>query len=227
MGPGFARAWRAELAEKQRCTSDLADRTIIVDGVSKTYAMTGFRVGWLLGPREVARSCEKLQSQITTSVSVLSQLASVAALSGDQTSVQRMRAQYVARRDRMVAGLRALPGVTCDVPRGAFYVFADVQAWLGRRAAGARAAERSRRGRVADRCGARGDACPAPRLGGRVTCACRAAALSDIETALAQIATRRSPELRAGFRTKGRRPVGSRSRCRSRARERQDHGAAT
>jgi aspartate aminotransferase len=112
---------------------DLADRTIIVDGVSKTYAMTGFRLGWLLGPREVARSCETLQSQITTSVSVLSQLASIAALSGDQSHVEHMRVRYVARRDRLVAGLRALPGVTCDVPCGAFYVFADVQAWLGRR----------------------------------------------------------------------------------------------
>ncbi|HEY2736127.1 MAG TPA: pyridoxal phosphate-dependent aminotransferase [Polyangiales bacterium] len=113
---------------------DLADRVVIVDGVSKSYAMTGFRLGWLLAPRELARACEALQSQITSSVNIGAQLAALAALSGDQSSVERMRIQYLARRDRLVAGLRTLPGLSCDLPRAAFYVFANVQAWLGRRA---------------------------------------------------------------------------------------------
>jgi aspartate aminotransferase len=113
---------------------DLRDRTVIVDGVSKTYAMTGFRVGWMLAPRELARACEKLQSQSTTSIATVAQLASLAALTGDKSSVSRMRDAYAERRKRMVQGLRAIPGVQCELPRGAFYVFADVTAWLGRRA---------------------------------------------------------------------------------------------
>jgi aspartate aminotransferase len=167
---------------------DLADRTLIVDGVSKSYAMTGFRVGWLLGPREVARSCEKLQSQITTSVSALSQLASLAALSGDQSCVERMRVQYAARRDRLVAGLRALPGLQCDLPRGAFYVFANVQAWLGRRAGGRLLASDIdvaewllERARVATVPGSAFGAAGYLRLS-------YAAALSDIDRALLQLA---------------------------------------
>jgi aspartate aminotransferase len=112
---------------------DLADRIVIVDGVSKSYAMTGFRLGWLLAPRDLARACEKLQSQITSSVNIGAQLASLAAISGDQSSVERMRVQYLARRARLVDGLRALPGLHCDVPRAAFYIFANVEAWLGRR----------------------------------------------------------------------------------------------
>jgi aspartate aminotransferase len=113
---------------------DLRDRTVVVDGVSKTYAMTGFRVGWLLAPRALARACEMLQSQSTTSIATVAQLAALAALSGDDSSVQRMRGAYLERRNRLVAGLRSIPGVRCDLPRGAFYVFADVRAWLGRRA---------------------------------------------------------------------------------------------
>jgi aspartate aminotransferase len=112
---------------------DLAERIVIVDGVSKTYAMTGFRVGWLLASRELARACEKIQSQITTSIATVAQLAALAALSGDQVSAGRMRAAFAERRDRLCDGLSALADVRCDRPRGAFYVFADIRGWLGRR----------------------------------------------------------------------------------------------
>jgi aspartate aminotransferase len=112
---------------------DLREQVVIVDGVSKTYAMTGFRVGWMLAPTKLARACEKLQSQSTTSIATVAQLASLAALTSDQSSVPPMRAAYRTRRDRMLAGLRALPGVQCQTPSGAFYIFADVSAWLGRR----------------------------------------------------------------------------------------------
>jgi len=113
---------------------DLRERIIIVDGVSKSYAMTGFRVGWLLGPRVVAEACEKLQSQATTSIAAVTQLAAIAALSGDQACVAEMREIYRQRRDRFVAALRTIPGLSCQTPSGAFYVFADVRSWFGRRA---------------------------------------------------------------------------------------------
>jgi len=113
---------------------ELRERTVIVDGVSKTYAMTGFRVGWLLAPRRVAQACEKLQSQSTTNIATVAQLAALAAVSGDQSSVAPMRAAYRERRDRFLAGLRTIPGISCSTPRGAFYLFADVRGWLGRRA---------------------------------------------------------------------------------------------
>jgi aspartate aminotransferase len=116
----------------------LRDRTVIVDGVSKTYAMTGFRVGWLLAPRELARACETVQSQSTSSITTVSQLAALAALSGDQAPVERMRLAYLERRDALLAGLAKLPGLTCQTPSGAFYVFANIAGWLGRSAAGKR-----------------------------------------------------------------------------------------
>jgi aspartate aminotransferase len=115
---------------------ELRERVVIVDGVSKSYAMTGFRVGWLLAPRALAQACETVQSQITTSIATLAQLAAVAALSGDQGCVTEMREAYRRRRDRLLAGLRALPGVECETPRGAFYVFADIRGWLSKRDGG-------------------------------------------------------------------------------------------
>jgi aspartate aminotransferase len=96
--------------------------------------MTGFRVGWLLAPRALAEACEMLQSQSTTSIATVAQLAALAALSGDNSSAQRMLGAYLERRNRLVSGLRSIAGVRCELPRGAFYVFADVRAWLGRRA---------------------------------------------------------------------------------------------
>lgn len=115
---------------------ELREQTVIVDGVSKTYAMTGFRVGWLIGPRELARACETLQSQSTSSVATVAQLATLAALSGDQACVERMRAAYRERRDVLIAELMKLPGLRCQLPSGAFYVFANVAGWLGRKAGG-------------------------------------------------------------------------------------------
>ena len=115
---------------------DLRERTVIVDGVSKTHAMTGFRVGWSLSPRPLARACETLQSQTTTSIATVAQLAALAAVSGDKAHVVVMRDRYRERRDRLLAGIRSLPGVKCNTPRGAFYLFADVRAWLGKTARG-------------------------------------------------------------------------------------------
>ena len=117
-----------------RVAPDLRDRLLIVDGVSKRYAMTGWRVGWLLAPRAVARACESVQSQATTSISSVSQRAALAALEGPQDAVVDMCEELGRRRDRMLARLAAIPGVHAARPAGAFYVFLHVGGLVGRRA---------------------------------------------------------------------------------------------
>lgn len=112
---------------------ELRERTVIVDGVSKSYAMTGYRVGWMLAPAAIARACETVQSQATTSIATVAQLAAIAALRGDQACVREMREVYAQRRERMVSGLSAIPGVRCAKAPGAFYAFADVRALMGRK----------------------------------------------------------------------------------------------
>ena len=110
----------------------LADRTVIVDGVAKSYAMTGWRVGWLIGPPDVATAVGNLQSHLTSNVANVSQRAALAALTGDQSSVGTMRDAFDRRRRRMVELLRAAPGVTVAEPEGAFYAFPSFEAVLGR-----------------------------------------------------------------------------------------------
>jgi aspartate aminotransferase len=116
---------------------DLAERLIIVDGVSKRFAMTGFRIGWALAPKHVADACEVIQSQTTTSPASVSQHAALAALRGDQAPVEAMRQAFERRRELTVSGLAAIPGLRCRKPEGAFYAFFDVRAFLGRELAGA------------------------------------------------------------------------------------------
>lgn len=112
---------------------DLRARTLIIDGVSKSYAMTGFRIGWAAGPPALIEAITRAQGLATGGVNPMAQAAALAALTGDQSQLPLMRAAY-ARRAAMVCGaLRALPGVVCPTPRGAFYAFADVSAWLGAR----------------------------------------------------------------------------------------------
>lgn len=106
---------------------ELRDRLILVDGVSKRFAMTGYRVGWILAPRAIARACEAVQSQATTSVASPSQHAAEAALRGPDTEVRAMCATYQARRDLLLAGLARVPGIRAQKPDGAFYVFANVE----------------------------------------------------------------------------------------------------
>jgi aspartate aminotransferase len=112
---------------------DLRDRIVIVDGVSKRYAMTGFRIGWLLGPQIVADACDALQSQATTNPTTFAQYAALAALTGPEAPVEAMRRAFEDRRRLVVAGLNAIPGLRCRPPEGAFYAFFDVRAYLGRR----------------------------------------------------------------------------------------------
>jgi aspartate/methionine/tyrosine aminotransferase len=122
---------------------EIADRTLIVNGVAKTYAMTGWRVGWLLGPHDVIDAAINFQSQVTSNISNISQRAALAAVQGDLTAVESMRGAFDRRRQTMVAMLNAIDGVECLLPDGAFYCFPDVSGLLGRARSGSTSATSS------------------------------------------------------------------------------------
>ena len=108
--------------------SEIKDLTIVVNGVSKSHAMTGWRIGYLAAPPKVAALVERLQSHCTSNPDSIAQAAAVEALSGDQGFVETMVRSFRARRDVIVRRLSAMPGVRCAVPRGAFYTFPDISA---------------------------------------------------------------------------------------------------
>ncbi|NOX63650.1 MAG: pyridoxal phosphate-dependent aminotransferase [Chloroflexi bacterium] len=101
----------------------MAERTITINGHSKAYAMTGWRLGWMAGPSEIINLAAKLQSQSVTSAASFTMAAGAAALEGPQDAVEEMRLAYKARRDFLVDALNDIPGVECDLPQGAFYLF--------------------------------------------------------------------------------------------------------
>ena len=111
----------------------LYERTVIAHGLAKTYAMTGWRLGYLAGPEKVARAAAKIQSQTTSNACSISQKAAVAALNGPQDSVEIMVQSFARRRDLALKLLAEIPGVTCPKPMGAFYTFPDVSAYFGKR----------------------------------------------------------------------------------------------
>ena len=115
---------------------ELADHFVAVNGVAKTYAMTGWRVGWMIGPTDLIRAASNLQSHGTSNVANVSQRAALAAVTGDLTAVEEMRASFDRRRRRMVELLRAIDGVNLLTPQGAFYAFPDLTAFLGREIGG-------------------------------------------------------------------------------------------
>ena len=117
---------------------ELADRSVVINGVSKTYAMTGWRVGWMVAPTHVVAAATNLQSHTTSNVDNVAQAAAVAALRGDLAAAEEMRVAFDRRRRRMVELLRALPGVTCAEPLGAFYAFPNLRQLLGREVGGRR-----------------------------------------------------------------------------------------
>ena len=117
---------------------EAAERTIVVDGVAKSYAMTGWRVGWSVAPTEIAKGINKLQSQVTSNVANVSQRAALEALTGPQDAVAAMRGAFDRRRRLAVDKLSAIPGVEVVEPEGAFYVFPSFEALLGREYAGRR-----------------------------------------------------------------------------------------
>ncbi|MDR3328530.1 MAG: pyridoxal phosphate-dependent aminotransferase [Prevotellaceae bacterium] len=109
------------------------DRVVLVNGVSKAYAMTGYRIGYLAAPLWIAKACAKLQGQLTSNASSIAQRAAIAALSGDNTPTREMVEAFRRRRDLVLRHLNDMPGVRCGTPPAAFYVFPDVSAFFGRR----------------------------------------------------------------------------------------------
>ena len=115
-----------------RAAPELADTTIVVNGVAKTYAMTGWRVGWLVGPTDVVKAATNLQSHLTSNVANVSQRAAIAALTGDLSAVAMMREAFDRRRKTMVGLLEQIDGFVVPHPKGAFYAYPSVQGVLGR-----------------------------------------------------------------------------------------------
>ena len=111
---------------------EVRDQLIVLNGVAKTYAMTGWRVGWLVAPEPVAKAAAKLQGHMTSNVANVSQRAAIAAVGGDLDAVYAMREAFDVRRKAIVAALNAIDGVHCPTPTGAFYAFADVSGLLNR-----------------------------------------------------------------------------------------------
>lgn len=128
----------AEFGSMPVVVPELADRTIVVNGVAKTYAMTGWRVGWLIGPPDVVKAAVNLQSHATSNVANVSQAAALAAVGGDLSAVAEMRTAFDRRRQTIVRMLNEIPGVLCPEPEGAFYAFPSVKEVLGREIRGRR-----------------------------------------------------------------------------------------
>lgn len=110
----------------------IADRTLVVNGVAKTYAMTGWRVGWIIGPEDVIKAASNLQSHATSNVANVSQAAAIAAVGGDLAAVEKMRESFDRRRRTIVRMLNEIDGVVCPEPQGAFYAYPSVKGVLGR-----------------------------------------------------------------------------------------------
>lgn len=111
---------------------ELKDRVIVVNGMSKGFAMTGWRLGYLAGPRELVQACEKLQSQTTSGANTIAQRASITALLSDLTPTRNMVAEYKDRRNYIIGALKQTPGVKTNEPHGAFYAFPDISSFFGK-----------------------------------------------------------------------------------------------
>lgn len=114
----------------------IKDRVVVVNGMSKGYAMTGWRIGYIAAPLEISKACEKIQGQYTSGTNVIAQHASVAALTGTQQPTEHMRLAYARRRDLVIKGLQEIEGLVCNTPEGAFYAFPDISRFLGKQYAG-------------------------------------------------------------------------------------------
>ena len=114
----------------------IKDRVVVVNGVSKAYAMTGWRIGFIAAPLWIAKACNKLQGQYTSGPSSIAQKASVAAFNGDQTCVAEMRSAFLRRRDLIVKLCKEIPGIKLNVPQGAFYIFPELDYYFGKSAEG-------------------------------------------------------------------------------------------
>lgn len=116
----------------------MADRTIIINGLAKTYAMTGWRVGWMIGPKDVIKAATNLQSHLSSNVNNIAQRAAIAALTGNLDAVREMGVAFDRRRKLIVSMLNEIPGIVCPTPTGAFYVYPSVKGVLGKEIRGKR-----------------------------------------------------------------------------------------
>ncbi|SEL05578.1 pyridoxal phosphate-dependent aminotransferase [Streptacidiphilus jiangxiensis] len=128
----------AEFVSLPVVVPELADKCIVVNGVAKTYAMTGWRVGWVIGPQDVVKAAANLQSHATSNVSNVAQRAALAAVAGDLSAVDEMKVAFDRRRRTIVAMLNEIDGVLCPEPEGAFYAYPSVKGLLGREIRGKR-----------------------------------------------------------------------------------------
>jgi aspartate aminotransferase len=128
----------AEFASMPTLVPELADQCVVVNGVAKTYAMTGWRVGWMIGPRDIVKAATNLQSHATSNVANVSQIAALTAVTGDLSAVELMREAFDRRRTTIVGMLNEIPGVSCPEPFGAFYAYPSVRDLLGRELRGRR-----------------------------------------------------------------------------------------
>jgi aspartate aminotransferase len=119
---------------------ELGHTCVVLNGVAKTYAMTGWRVGWVIGPTDVIKAAANLQSHATSNVNNVAQAAALAAVSGDLSAVAEMRTAFDRRRQTMTTMLNEIPGVLCPLPEGAFYCYPSVKGVLGKELAGRRPA---------------------------------------------------------------------------------------
>ena len=131
----------AEAVSMPVAVPELADTCVVLNGVAKTYAMTGWRVGWMAGPADVIKAATNLQSHLSSNVCNVAQRAALEAVSGPLDAVAQMRAAFDRRRRTIVELLSAIPGVVCPTPRGAFYAYPSVQELIGRELRGARIAD--------------------------------------------------------------------------------------
>jgi len=122
----------ATFASMPALVPDLADRCVVVNGVAKTYAMTGWRVGWMIAPADVTKAATNLQSHATSNVANVSQVAALAAVSGNLDVVEQMKVAFDRRRLLIVDLLNSIPGITCPEPEGAFYAYPSVKGLMGR-----------------------------------------------------------------------------------------------
>ena len=128
----------AKFASIPVAAPEVADRCVVLNGVAKTYAMTGWRVGWMIGPPDVVKAAANLQSHATSNVCNVAQAAALTAVTGDLSAVARMRAAFDRRRLAMTTMLNEIPGVICPLPEGAFYCYPSVKGVLGKELAGVR-----------------------------------------------------------------------------------------
>ena len=128
----------AEFTSMPVLVPELADRCIVVNGVAKTYAMTGWRVGWMIAPADITKAATNLQSHATSNVANVSQRAAIAALNGSLDAVEEMKVAFDRRRRTIVSMLNAIPGLECPEPEGAFYAYPSAQGVLGKQIRGRR-----------------------------------------------------------------------------------------